>query len=186
MQIVMVGPPGAGKGTQAKKLAEHFGAPHISTGDMLRDHVARKSPLGLVVADAVSKGELVPDSILLDMVRVRIACAGCSGSFILDGFPRTLFQAQWLDKHVITESDSAPLAILLELPHEESIKRCTSRNEGRSDDTAAAIVEERLKEYDARVQPLVDFYEMHGRLIRIDASRSIDDVFALIISADLT
>jgi adenylate kinase len=179
MQIVMIGPPGAGKGTQAKMLAARLSVPHISTGDMLRDQVERKTPIGLVVKTAVEKGELVPDNILLDLVRIKIACADCNGGYVFDGFPRTTFQASWLDAH----SNPTPFAVLLELGHDDIIKRCTTRGEGRADDSDAAIVEERIKEYDARSRPVIEYYAGMNRLHRVDGSQSIEHVFDAIMES---
>jgi len=177
MQIVMIGPPGAGKGTQAKMLATRIVVPHISTGDMLRDQVERKTPIGLVVKAAVEKGELVQDNILLDMVRMKIACAECLSGYVFDGFPRTLFQARWLD----SQSGQHPVAILLELENDAVVKRCIGRNEGRSDDADVAIVENRLKEYAAWSVPVIDHYADANRLHRIDGSKSIEEVFDAIM-----
>jgi adenylate kinase len=179
MQIVMIGPPGAGKGTQAKMLAARIGVPHISTGDMLREQVERKTPIGLVVKAAVEKGELVQDNILLDMVRVKIACADCNSGYVFDGFPRTVFQATWLDRHSVVK----PFAVLLELGHDDIIKRCTTRGEGRADDADVAIVEGRIKEYDERSRPVIDFYAQAERLHRIDGSNSIEEVFDTIMAS---
>ena len=156
MQIVMIGPPGAGKGTQAKMLAARLGVPHISTGDILRDQVERKTPIGLVVKAAVEKGELVQDNILLDMVRIKIACVDCNGGYVFDGFPRTVVQATWLD----ARPGVKPFAVLLELGHDDIVKRCTGRGEGRADDADVAIVEGRIKEYDERSHPVIDYYDL--------------------------
>ncbi len=175
----MIGPPGAGKGTQAKTLAARLDVPHISTGDMLRDQVDRKTPTGLVVKSAVEKGELVQDNVLLDLVRIKIACADCSGGYVFDGFPRTLFQARWLD----SQAGPLPIAVLLDLDHDTVVKRCIGRNEGRSDDADVAIVENRLREYMAWSFPVVDHYADMNRLHRIDGSKSIEQVFDSIMGS---
>lgn len=179
MQIVMIGPPGAGKGTQAKMLATRLGVPHVSTGDMLRDQVDRKTPIGLVIKAAVENGELVQDNILLDMVRSKISCVDCTSGFVFDGFPRTVFQATWLDARPSVK----PSAVLLELGHDDIIKRCTGRGEGRTDDADEATVEARIKEYDERSRPVIDFYAQAGRLHRIDGSQSIETVFDTIMGS---
>ncbi len=175
----MIGPPGAGKGTQAKMLAARLNVPHISTGDMLRDQVERKTPIGLVVKGAVEKGELVQDNVLLDLVRIKIACADCSGGYVFDGFPRTVFQAEWLD----AQANYKPSAVLLELAHDDIIKRCTTRGEGRADDADVTIVEGRIKEYDERSRPVIDFYAGVKRVHRIDGSKSIEQVFKAIMKS---
>ena len=175
ISIVLIGPPGAGKGTQADKLAEQYGVPHLSTGDMLREHVARKSPTGIIVAAQVAKGELVPDNIIMDMVRIRIACANCTEGYILDGFPRTITQATWLDAHGAT-----PLAIVLEVSEENILERVAGRE--RQDDKMETV-KNRLKEYATMTSQVLPYYEQASRLLRIDGNKSIDEVFVQIVQA---
>ena len=175
ISIVLIGPPGAGKGTQADKLAEKYEVPHLSTGDMLREHVARKSPTGIIVAAQVAKGELVPDNIIMDMVRIRIACANCTEGYILDGFPRTITQATWLDAHGAT-----PLAIVLEVSEENILERVAGRE--RQDDKMETV-KNRLKEYATMTSQVLPYYEQASRLLRIDGNKSIDEVFVQIVQA---
>ena len=173
MQIVLIGPPGAGKGTQAKRLAAHYGVPHISTGDLLRDHVERKTPTGLMVKDAVEKGELVPDNIVLDMVRAKLACAECSNGFILDGFPRTLFQAQWLGTH----GGEKVTAVEISVGEDEVLKRLAGRE--RTDDKEA-FVRERLRAYRQITWQVLDYYETESKLVRVEGEKGVDEVFQTI------
>jgi adenylate kinase len=173
--IVLIGPPGAGKGTQADKLAEKYGVLHLSTGDMLREHVARKSPTGIIVAAQVAKGELVPDNIIMDMVRIRIACANCAEGYILDGFPRTLTQATWLD--VVSLK---PIAIVLEVGEDVILDRVAGRERG---DDKVEIVKNRIKDYETMTSQVLPYYEAAGRLIHVDGNKSIDEVFAQIVAA---
>lgn len=175
IRIVLIGPPGAGKGTQADKLAEKFGVLHLSTGDMLREHVARKSPTGIVVAAQVAKGELVPDNIIMDMVRIKIECANCAEGYILDGFPRTITQATWLDAR-----GSKPLAVVLEVSEETILDRLAGRE--RQDDKVD-VVKNRLQEYATMTSQVLPYYEQGGRLHRIDGNKSIDEVFVQIVQA---
>lgn len=174
-QIVLIGPPGAGKGTQAKTLAAKYGVPHISTGDMLRDHVDRKSPLGLVIKEAVDKGELVPDCFLLDMVRIKIACVECSGGFIFDGFPRTIYQAKWLASH----GGSSITAIEIAVDHDEMLRRTAGRQ--RIDDKKDTV-EERLRVYHAQIAPVIEYYETESKLCRVDGNKSVDEVFESLVA----
>jgi adenylate kinase len=174
MQIVMIGPPGAGKGTQANMLATKYGVPHISTGDMLRDQVERKSPIGLVIKNAVDKGELVADNILLDLIRIKIACVECSTGFIFDGFPRTIFQAQWLNSH----GGRNVTAIEISVDHEEILRRTAGRQ--RVDDKPDTV-EERLRVYHAQIAPVIDYYKGQSQLCRVDGNKSVDEVFQSIV-----
>jgi adenylate kinase len=173
VQITMIGPPGAGKGTQAKRLAAMFHIPHISTGDMLRVHVVANDHLGKHIADMVSKGELVPDNILLDMVRVRLVQPDCAKGFVLDGFPRTVFQAAWLHHLHYT-----PYAVLLEVSEETVLQRIAARNEGRPDDKSPDTVKNRLREYNEQTKPVVEFYDNLEMLRRVDGNQGMDEVFA--------
>jgi len=175
LQLILIGPPGAGKGTQADKLAARYAVPHVSTGDMLRDQVERKSPIGLVVKSAVDKGELVPDNILLDLVRIKIACADCNRGFIFDGFPRTLFQAQWLNSH----GGRNATAIEISVDHDEVLRRTAGRQ--RIDDKTDTV-EERLKVYHAQIAPVIDYYKGQSQIIRVDGNKSVDEVFESIVN----
>jgi len=135
--IILLGAPGAGKGTQAKLISKTFGIPQISTGDLLRDHVARSTPLGVMAKSLMSKGELVPDQLVLDMVTGRLHEADCNRGFILDGFPRTVPQAEWLDKFLEQERESkdvaakaacaAPVVIQLLVDYDKIFKRIAGR-----------------------------------------------------------
>jgi adenylate kinase len=169
--VIFLGPPGAGKGTQAEKLARLLGLPRISTGDMLRDHVASDTEVGRTAAPFLERGELVPDEVLLRMIRERIAQPDCARGYILDGFPRTLPQAEGLES--LTAGTADAVVFNMEVPRDELLRRLSGR--GRDDDKAAAVAR-RLAEYDERTKPLIDFYHARVRYHHIDGNRQQDVV----------
>lgn len=170
-RIALIGPPGSGKGTQAKRLAARLNIPHISTGDLLREHVHAEDLIGVYIKPMVDKGELVPDNLLLDMVRVRINKDDCANGYILDGFPRTLFQARWLHRY-------APdlTAVEISVEHDELIRRILARNEGRSDDKEKAIIEARITTYNHEIGSVIEYYETESKLCRVDGNKTIDEI----------
>jgi adenylate kinase len=184
MNLLLIGPPGSGKGTQGKRLAERLGIEHLATGDLLRAEVEAGTPLGREVADIMQRGDLVPDLTIVDLVMPRILAAAQASGYLLDGFPRTVEQAERarrLAEHV----DAAPDAVLfLEVPQDELTRRILARSaqEGRADDNPETVAN-RLRVYDEVTRPLVDHYRERGLLHRIDASLPPDDVTAAILSA---
>jgi len=178
VRILILGPQGSGKGTQAKRIASAHGIPHVSTGDILRAAVSDGTELGQRVAPVLERGDLVPDDLVVALIRERLA--GEDG-FILDGFPRTLAQAEALD--AMLEEIGKPLdtVLFLDISDEEATKRLLGRasEEGRSDDTPAGIAH-RLRLYHELTQPVVERYERSGALVLVDGERSIDEVFAAI------
>jgi adenylate kinase len=171
-RIIFLGPPGAGKGTQAARLAEWLGVPQISTGDMLRDHIARGTAIGKHAGPLINQGKLVPDELLVAMIRERIAEPDCAQGFILDGFPRTIGQAESLES--LVTGGAATFDIFdMEVPREELLKRLGSRQ--RIDDAGSTVLL-RLKEYDDRTLPLIDFYKANARFHRIDGFRDVEEV----------
>jgi adenylate kinase len=171
-RIIFLGPPGAGKGTQAARLAEWLGVPKISTGDMLREHIAKGTAVGNQAGPLMEKGQLVPDDLLIAMIKERIAQPDCQRGFILDGFPRTVRQAETLELLVpggVSEFDIFDM----EVPRGELLKRLTSRN--RIDDSGPTVLR-RLQEYEERTLPLIDFYKANARFHRIDGVRDVDIV----------
>ena len=170
-RVIFLGPPGAGKGTQAEKLAQLLGLPRISTGDMLREHVARDTEVGRTAAPYLERGELVPDQVLLAMIKERIAQPDASRGYILDGFPRTLPQAEGLER--LTAGTADAVVFNMEVPREELLRRLSGR--GRDDDKFAAVAR-RLHEYDERTKPLIDFYHGRVRYHHIDGYRQQDVV----------
>lgn len=181
--IVFFGAPGAGKGTQAKKLAEKFKLIHISTGDVLRAEVNNKTELGLKAQTYMQDGNLVPDDLIISMVEKIIAANLKAEGFILDGFPRTKPQAEALDimlkKYKIEISD----VLFLDVPKEELIVRLQKRAEleGRDDDKDLSVVENRINVYNQKTAPVIDYYSQQGKLKKIIGIGNISEIFESII-----
>ena len=171
-RLIFLGPPGAGKGTQAKLLAEILKIPHISTGDILRGAVAQATPLGQKAQAYMEKGELVPDELLLDLVRDRLNQSDAQNGWILDGFPRNVSQASFLD-NLLQENNQTCECINLEVPDEVLIERMLGR--GRTDDTPEAI-RTRLDIYHNDTAPLIGYYRDRSSLRVIDGDRPLEDV----------
>ena len=167
---IFLGPPGAGKGTQAQKISEKFNIPHISTGVMLREHVEKESDLGLIAKEILNKGNLVPDELVTSMLIERLENDDCKDGAILDGFPRTISQAESLN----IESLNIKTVILFEVNETELIKRMIER--GREDDTEESI-KVRLDVYKNETSPLIKFYDNNRVLKTVDAFGDIDEIF---------
>ena len=202
-RVMLLGPPGAGKGTQAKRIVGETGLVHLSTGDILRDEVARGTELGRSAKAVMDRGELVSDELIVDMIRGRIESAG--KGFLLDGFPRTIAQAEALEE--ITPLD---VAVNIQLAREEVVRRLTARRVCRNcgviynilfdppakesicdacggelyqrDDDKKDVIENRYSVYDASTAPLIAFYEERGLLRDVDGARSSDEIFAEIMA----
>jgi adenylate kinase len=170
--IIFLGPAGAGKGTQAARLSERLGVPRISTGDMLREALHQGTPLGKAAEPYLERGELVPDHLLVTMIRDRIHEADCAHGYVLDGFPRTLPQAEALEE-LAGSLAREHIVLNLEVPRDELLRRLSGR--GREDDKDRAVAR-RLQEYVDRTTPLVEFYSSRGRLHRVNGFRSMDEV----------
>jgi adenylate kinase len=184
MNVLLIGAPGSGKGTQGQRLSNLLGMRHIATGDLLRKEVADKTPLGLEVAGYLERGELVPDQVIIDLVLPLVAAAAVSEGYLLDGFPRSVEQAEQVRATVAALGARPDAAIYLDAPRVVLIERLLERAviEGRSDDTAEVIAN-RLQIFEDETSPLVDYYRGRGLLQVVDASRSPDEVTKLIISA---
>jgi adenylate kinase len=172
--IVLIGTPGVGKGTQAARLRAEFDLAHIATGDLLREHRARRTDLGRDAAAYMARGQLVPDALVVAMVRERIQQVQ---RFLLDGFPRTVEQAGALTHLLKAEGRRLNAAVLLEAPDDIVVERIASRGEGRDDDRPATV-RRRLQVFHTSTAPIVECYEQLGILHRIDAARPIHDVTA--------
>jgi adenylate kinase len=179
-RALLLAPPGAGKGTQGERLAARHGVPHLATGDLLREHVARGTDLGQQARSHMDEGRLVPDDLVIDMVLRRIGGDGedqIMEDFLLDGFPRTLAQARFAYEWGLQFKRTFHAVIMLEVPEDELVRRLVQRGEeqGRTDDTEE-VIRNRLAVYEANTAPLVDFYESRGILLRIDGTGSVDEV----------
>jgi len=185
MKVLMIAPPGAGKGTQGAVIAAHFDIPHIATGDLLRDHVARRTALGRQVQEYLDRGELVPDQIVLDMVRQEVVAAKEAGrGYVLDGIPRNMRQARALYQIGLELEMTADVALHLEADDAELTRRLLARAalEHRSDDTADVIAQ-RLALYHEVTSPILAWYGQRGILVSIDAMRPSEQVGREILSA---
>jgi adenylate kinase len=182
---LLVAYPGAGKGTQAEKLASHYRIAHLSSGALLRDEVARGTEIGRVAADYLARGDLVPDQLLFDMLATRVLDAAQHGGYVLDGFPRTLHQAE--EAYSIAqglEGIALQAVVYLRVGAEALHDRLRARAvaEGRSDDTEAGIAR-RFEVFDDQTKPLLRFYADRGILLDVDGERSVDEVFAEVVTA---
>ena len=177
MRIVFIGPPGVGKGTQSLRLVKFLNVPHLSTGDMLRQACEEQSDLGLLSQQYMAQGKLVPDPIILQLVGKRLDQDDCQDGCLLDGFPRTLGQAQALDEFLQRRGTPLTAALELKADPEELVRRLAGR--GRDDDRPE-VVRERLQQYAGQTVPLSDYYARQGRLFEIDGSGTPDDVFGRI------
>jgi adenylate kinase len=179
MNIILFGPPGAGKGTQAKLLQDEFNIPHLSTGDIFRAAIKNKTPLGVKVKSILDSGELVPDQTVVDLVADELSKDKYQDGYILDGFPRTVVQAEAFDAFLEKNNDELDAFILLSVPEEELIKRILSRGEGRSDDTKGKV-KTRLQVYREETQPVLKHYKKQGKVQEIDGIGTIDEIFGRI------
>jgi adenylate kinase len=175
--VIFFGPPGCGKGTQAKKVADEFGFLQLSTGELFRKHLGEKTPLGIRAQDYMSKGELVPDDITISMVRQRLQQPDAQTGAIFDGFPRTGAQAQALDDLLKELNGRINMVIDFELPIEISRQRLLGRQEGRADDKPE-VIEKRLQDHTAIERSVMPHYRAHPGLVKsVDATRSIDEIY---------
>ncbi len=183
MKVLLIAPPGAGKGTQGEVIAGHFDIPHIATGDLLRDHVARGTELGLAVQQFLDRGELVPDDVVLRMVRGAMQAARGRG-YVIDGIPRTMAQARALHEIAVELDMTADVALHLHVEQGELMRRLLARaaDEGRSDDTEQ-VIHHRLELYYEVTHPILDWYGERGILVSVDAMRPAELVGRHIITA---
>ncbi len=210
--ILLMGPPGAGKGTQAKELIKLWGVPQISTGDLLRANVAQGTPLGRIAKEIIGRGELVPDTLVNDMVAVRLLKPDTINGYILDGFPRTIGQADWLDDRLAAQPEALPVvAVSIKVNYNQLLRRITGRRncpvchtiynvyvnppkvEGFCDIEGAALIQrdddtevvfkERMRAYEALTAPVMEHYRALGRFAEVDGDRPIDKIAAEIVVA---
>lgn len=211
LRTVLLGPPGAGKGTQAVKIVEKYNVPHISTGDIFRENIKNGTELGKKAKVYMDKGELVPDDLVIDLATSRLLADDCKDGFLLDGFPRTVYQAEKLDEFLKEHGQKLDIVIDIEVEKAELITRLTGRRvckqcgasfhvvnippkkEGicdfcggelmqRADDTAETV-ENRIEVYNQQTMPLVDYYRKADNIVTIDGALPLDTVFAEIVKA---
>ena len=211
LRTILLGPPGAGKGTQAAKIIEKYNIPHISTGDIFRENIKKGTELGKKAQEYMNRGELVPDDLVIEIATTRLLEDDCKDGFLLDGFPRTVYQAEKLDEFLAAHGSKLDKVIDIEVGKEELMERLTGRRvckscgasyhivnippkkEGvcdvcggeliqRADDNAETVAN-RIEVYEAQTMPLVEYYEKAGNIAHIDGATGLDNVFADIVKA---
>jgi adenylate kinase len=183
LRVVLIGAPGSGKGTQAVRLAARFGVAHIAAGDRLRAEVASGSALGAQLAGYLARGDLVPDEVVLDILWPQVVAAAEGGGYVIDGFPRTLRQAEAAYERARTAGVAAHAAVHLAGEPDELVRRMLARaaTQGRVDDVGP-VIRHRMEVYDAETRPVLDHYAARGVLVTVDALQPVDDVFAAILA----
>jgi adenylate kinase len=184
LNVLLLGPQGAGKGTQAKRISEEYGIPHIASGEILRAEMAADTELGRRVKDVYERGDLVSDDLMIELIRTRLEQPDTEYGFVLDGFPRTTVQAEALDAMLAELGRSFSVVFVLQIPDEVAFERLRRRSEleGREDDTDDAI-RRRLENYHRETEPLIEHYRVRGNVVTIHGDRSENEVFAEIQSA---
>lgn len=211
LRTILLGPPGAGKGTQAAKIVEKYGIPHISTGDIFRENIKKGTELGKKAQEYMNKGELVPDDLVIEIATARLLEEDCKEGFLLDGFPRTVYQAEKLDEFLAAHDGKIDKVLDIAVEKEELITRLAGRRvcktcgasyhvinippkkEGvcdvcgglliqRADDNPETVAN-RIEVYEAQTKPLIDYYEKAGNIVHIDGSTGLDNVFSDIVKA---
>ncbi|WP_300903150.1 adenylate kinase [uncultured Clostridium sp.] len=205
MKIVLLGPPGAGKGTQAKSISNRYSIPHISTGDIFRKNISEETPLGIEAKQYIDNGQLVPDEVTINMVKDRLTWEDCKNGYLLDGFPRTVAQAEALQEFLESRDENLDTALCIEVPSSFILERMTGRRvclscgasyhikfnspavDGVCDvcgdniiqrkDDVEETVKERLDVYERQTQPLIDFYKEKNLLSTVDGTKAINEVF---------
>jgi adenylate kinase len=185
MRMVLVGPPAAGKGTQAARLVDRFGGVHIATGDILRSNADRGTELGRTASRYMDRGELVPDDVMIDMVLERLGEGDCAGGFVLDGFPRTVPQAEALGTRLEELGRPLDAVVSLQVGEDELRERLAARAEeqDRAEDDDEDAIRRRLELFDRETEPLLDFYDGKGLLVSVDADGDVDEVTGRIAAA---
>lgn len=177
--LILFGPPGSGKGTQSEKLVEKYGLIHLSTGNLLREEIANQTPLGLEAKKFMDKGQLVPDEVVIGMIDSSLDHHKDAPGFLFDGFPRTVAQAQALDKLLSLKKTEIALMQALEVSEEELVKRLLNRGKtsGRSDDTDEAVIRKRLTVYESETAPVAEHYKKIRKFQSIKGEGTVDEIF---------
>lgn len=180
LNIVLFGPPGAGKGTQSNKLIDKYKLVHLSTGDILRSEIANGTALGLEAKKLMDKGILVPDSVVIGMIRSKLEQNKDAKGFIFDGFPRTEAQAKALDDLLTELKTSISVMLALKVDDEELIKRILHRgeNSGRADDSDPTVIRKRIEEYNAKTAPLADYYSVQKKFVPVYGLGTVEEIFS--------
>jgi len=183
--LILFGPPGSGKGTQSERLVEKYGLVHLSTGNLLREEIAQKTPLGIEAKSFVDKGQLVPDEVVIGMVDSYFDKHPGAIGFLFDGFPRTVAQAIALDKLLELKKTEISSVLALEVTEEELVKRLLNRGKtsGRSDDNDEKVIRDRFAVYNNDTTPVADHYRKHRKFQSIKGEGSVDDIFSAIAEA---
>jgi adenylate kinase len=174
VRLLLIGAPGSGKGTQAERLADRFGITHISSGDLLREHVRNETPIGLTIKEYVDAGDLVPDSVVMDMLYKPVIAATEQGGYVLDGFPRTVEQAEAAYDVAHRLGAEVKASIHLDVPNDELVRRLLARSRGSED--SQAVIEHRIEVYRQKTVPLLEYYAQREWLFTVDGSQSEDEV----------
>lgn len=179
INLILFGPPGSGKGTQAAKLVEKYGLLHISTGDLFRYEIGHKTPLGVEAKSYIDKGALVPDEVTIGMLRNKVEANPDVPGYIFDGFPRTTPQSEALDKLLAERSDSVSRLVMLSVPDEEIVQRLLLRGEtsGRADDKNEEVIRKRIQVYKNETTPVYDYYDEKEKSTTVDGIGQIDEIF---------
>jgi len=185
LNIVLFGPPGAGKGTQAVNLIEKYKLVHLSTGDILRGELAAKSPLGLEAKKYMDKGELVPDEVVIGMIEVKLDLHADAKGFIFDGFPRTKAQAGALDNLLTKKNTAITTMVALEVEKQELVNRLLGRGKvsGRADDQDIAIIENRIAVYNRETSPVIDYYSAQNKFKPVNGMGTVEEIFGRLCGA---
>ncbi|SRR6266404_4642827 len=183
--LILFGPPGSGKGTQSEKLVEKYGLVHLSTGNLLREEIANRTPLGLEAKNFIDKGQLVPDEVVIGMIGSCLDHHKKASGFLFDGFPRTTAQAQALDKLLALKKTEIALVLFLEVSEEELVNRLLNRGKtsGRSDDTNETVIHQRFTVYKNETAPIADHYKKLKKFQAIKGEGSVEEIFASLCQA---
>ncbi|MEO7049474.1 MAG: adenylate kinase [Ferruginibacter sp.] len=177
--LILFGPPGSGKGTQSEKLISRYGLRHLSTGDLLRSEISRKTSLGQAAKQFMDKGQLVPDEVVIGMISSCLDENPDAKGFLFDGFPRTSTQAEALDRLLQLKKQQIAVMLALDVSEEELVKRLIKRGEtsGRSDDTNDQIIRARIHEYRTKTAMVADYYQQFNKVVMVKGEGSIDEIF---------
>lgn len=180
--LILFGPPGSGKGTQSERLIEKYGLIHLSTGNLLREEIQNQTPLGIAAKRFMDQGQLVPDEVVIGMIRSALESNPQSKGFLFDGFPRTVAQAEALDNLLREKNTEIAAVLALTVSEQELIERLLNRGKtsGRSDDTNESIIQARIAEYENKTAAVARYYEGFNKVIRVQGEGSIDDIFKLL------